>query len=155
MQRADVLQPLSRQHKAALMTCLLIRKGVSKQASVKVMTDFFLECWKNDLSPHFEEEENQLIPLLRKFEAGKPLAETILRDHELIRTAVSHLSQAHVNERLLEDLADQLEQHVRYEERIVFQAMQEFIPAQQLQQLIFHEENHQPVCNLYPNHFWE
>lgn len=155
MQRADVLQPLSRQHKAALMTCLLIRKGISKQASVAVMTDFFLQCWAKDLAPHFKEEEEQIIPLLRKHEAGNPLADTILRDHDLIRTAITHLSQAHVNERLLEDLADQLEQHVRYEERIVFQSMQEFIPAQQLQQLNIHEDDHQPVCNLYPNHFWE
>ena len=155
MHRADVLQPLSRQHKAALMTCLLIRKGISKQASVEVMTDFFLQCWNRDLAPHFREEEEQLLPLLRKFEAGKNLADTIQRDHELIRTAMTHLSQAHVNERLLEDMADQLEQHVRYEERIVFQAMQEFIPARQLQQLLFHENDHQPVCNIYPNHFWE
>ncbi|MBC6489425.1 hemerythrin domain-containing protein [Flavihumibacter stibioxidans] len=155
MQRADVLQPLSRQHKAALMTCLLIRKGISKQASVAVMTDFFLQCWEKDLAPHFKEEEEQIIPLLQKHEAGKPLADTILRDHDLIRTAITHLSQAHVNERLLEDLADQLEQHVRYEERIVFQSMQEFIPAQQLLQLKIHEDDHQPVCNLYSNHFWE
>lgn len=155
MQRADALQPLSRQHKAALMTCLLIRKGISKQAPVGVMTDFFLKSWEQDLLPHFKEEESKLIPVLKAYPEGKVFAETILRDHELIRTGMEHLKQEGVTYRLLSDLTDQLDQHVRYEERIVFQTMQSFVPPDKLQKLMFHEDDHQPVCNSYKNHFWE
>jgi iron-sulfur cluster repair protein YtfE (RIC family) len=155
MHRAESLQPLSRQHKAALMTCLLIRKGVSRQAPVAVMTDFFLHSWEKEIAPHMVEEENKLIPLLNQFDQGKPFAQTILRDHELIRNSMEHLRMENVNTRLLADLADMLEQHVRYEERIVFQSMQKFIPPRSLAAISINENHQQPVCDNYPVHFWE
>ncbi|ULQ53897.1 hemerythrin domain-containing protein [Flavihumibacter fluvii] len=155
MQRAEVLQPLSRQHKSSLMTCLLLRKGVIKHAPVAVMADFFLQCWNTEILPHFEQEEKILIPLLNKYPKGKALATTITRDHELIRNGVGHLKQEALNERLISNLADQLEQHIRFEERIVFQEMQEFITPEDLEQLHFMEKDHPAVCNNYPNKFWE
>ncbi|MBZ5856241.1 hemerythrin domain-containing protein [Flavihumibacter profundi] len=155
MQRAETLQPLSRQHKAALMTCLLIRKGISKQASVAVMADFFLKSWEKDLLPHIEEEERLLVPLLNRYPEGKTFAATILRDHELLRNGIEHLKQQNLNERLIGSLADQLEQHIRFEERIVFQQMQDFIPEKELNHILFKEDKSQPVCNSYTNHFWE
>jgi iron-sulfur cluster repair protein YtfE (RIC family) len=155
MQRAEALQPLSKQHKTALMTCLLIRKGIRRQASISVMTDFLLKCWEKELSPHFVEEEKHLLPLLRQFSQGKAYAETIQRDHDLIRNCMVHLQQEAVSDRLLPDIANLLEQHIRYEERIVFQAMQDFVPPATLAALHFHENNVVTVCNTYPNHFWE
>lgn len=155
MQRAEALQPLSRDHKSGLMTCLLIRKGVSKHAPVAVMADFFLTCWRDEIEPHFSREEEILIPLLNKFPQGKLFAETILRDHELIRIGVVHLEHHALNERLLDDLANQLEQHIRYEERLVFQEMQSFIPSMELAKIHFIENDHHAVCNNYPNRFWE
>jgi iron-sulfur cluster repair protein YtfE (RIC family) len=155
MQRAEALQPLSRDHKSALMTCLLIRKGVSKHAPVAEMADFFLSCWHTEIAPHFAKEEEILIPILNNYPQGKLFAETILRDHELIRTGVVHLGHHALNERLLDDLAKQLEQHIRYEERLVFQEIQQFIPASELAKIHFLENAHPAVCNNYPNHFWE
>jgi len=155
MQRAESLQPLSRQHKSALMTCLLIRKGVSKQASVSVMTDFLLQCWRQELKDHFEQEEKFLLPLLKSYPEGSTYAQAILRDHELWRTAMTHLEQANVTHRLLGDLADQLEQHVRYEERIVFPSIETKISPQQLSQLHLNEDETASICNTYPVKFWE
>lgn len=155
MQRAVSLQPLSRQHKSSLMTCLLIRKGVSKQASIPVMSDFLLKCWQQEIQPHFEQEENSLIPALQTYPEGKNYADAILRDHELWRTAMTHLEQANVTHRLLGDLADQLEQHVRFEERIVFPSMESNLSAEQLQQLKLQDDQHSAICNTYPNKFWE
>ncbi len=155
MQRAVSLQPLSRQHKSALMTCLLIRKGVSKQASISVMSDFLLKCWQVEIKPHFEQEESSLIPALRTYPEGKNFADAILRDHELWRTAMTHLEQANVTHRLLGDLADQLEQHVRFEERIVFPSLESSLSPEQLSQLKLEEDDHTALCNTYPVKFWE
>jgi iron-sulfur cluster repair protein YtfE (RIC family) len=155
MQRVESLQPLSRQHKTALMTCLLIRKGLSRQAPVAVMADFFLHSWEKEIAPHMAEEEKKLIPLLNQFEQGKPFASTILRDHDLIRNSMEHLRMENVNTRLLADLADMVEQHVRYEERIVFQSLQSFIPPRSLAKISIDENNQHPVCKNYPVHFWE
>lgn len=155
MQRAESLQPLSRQHKSALMTCLLIRKGVSKQASVSVMTDFLLRCWKEELEPHFEQEEKHILPLLDTYPEGKTFAKAIIRDHELWRTAMTHLQQANITHRLLADLADQLEQHVRYEERIVFPSMEAGVSPALLKNLRLKEETETSICNTYPDKFWE
>jgi iron-sulfur cluster repair protein YtfE (RIC family) len=155
MERAKVLQPLSRQHKTMLMTCLLIRKGLQKNSPVQVMVNFFLESWKADMLPHFEQEEKILVPLLNKFTAGKTYAAAILRDHELLNSAVEHLHQEAHQGRLLKAIAEQLNQHIRYEERIVFQEMTAFVPTLDLQQLVFQEQLHTAVCSSYPNHFWE
>lgn len=155
MQRSIALQPLSRDHKSLLMACLLIQKGLGKKAAIEVIVDFFLQCWYKEIVPHLEEEEKVLIPLLVKYPVGKDFAAAILGDHELLRTSVTHLNQDALNERLMANLADQLEQHIRFEERIVFQQMQEFIPDEILNQLIFPENNHPAICNNYPNHFWE
>lgn len=155
MQRADALQPLSRQHKTGLMTCLLLRKGVQKHAPLQVMADFLQKSWTTDILPHFEQEERSLVPLLDKYPQGKGFASTILRDHELLRNAIVHIAQDNLDERLFNALADQLEQHIRYEERIVFQEMQGFVPAEELARLQFPEDQHPSVCNTYPNHFWE
>ncbi|MCF1713087.1 hemerythrin domain-containing protein [Flavihumibacter sp. RY-1] len=155
MQRAVSLQPLSRQHKSSLMTCLLIRKGVSKQASISVMADFLLKCWQQEIKPHFDQEERSLIPALRTYPEGNNYAEAILRDHELWRTAMTHLDQANVTHRLLGDLADQLEQHVRFEERIVFPSLETNLSAEQLNQLQLQDNQHSAICNTYPVKFWE
>ncbi len=155
MQRAESLQPLSRQHKSALMTCLLIRKGVSKQAPVAVMTEFLLQCWNKELKDHFGQEETQLLPLLKTTPEGTAYAAAILRDHELWRTAMTHLEQANITHRLLGDLADQLEQHVRYEERIVFPYLEQSVPAASLNQLHLTEDGGVSVCNSFPTKFWE
>lgn len=155
MQRAENLQPLSRQHKSALMACLLIRKGVSKQASVSVMSDFLLRCWNEEVEAHFQQEEKEILPLLKTYPEGQTLAIAIERDHELWRTAMTHLQQANITHRLLEDLANQLEQHIRFEERIVFPSMEAHLSPEQLKGLALDEENKTPVCNTYPTKFWE
>ncbi|GAO43958.1 hemerythrin domain-containing protein [Flavihumibacter petaseus] len=155
MQRAEALQPLSRQHKAALMTCLLVRKGVSRQAPIATIVDFIRKSWEQDIAPHMAAEENVLLPLLNSHPKGKAFAATILRDHDLIRTSITHLPMDGTNYRLLGDIADMLEQHIRYEERIVFQEMQAFIPADTLNKLHITESSTAPVCNTYPVHFWE
>ena len=151
----ESLQPLSRQHKSALMACLLIRKGISKQAKVEDMVSFLQQCWIQEILPHFEQEEALLIPLLKKYPKGKIYADTILRDHELFRIGMIHLQQDHLQERLLQDLAEQLEHHIRFEERIVFQEMQNFIPPAELEQLILKEHDQPSICNNYPQRFWE
>lgn len=155
MQRAESLQPLSRQHKSALMTCLLVRKGISKQAPVAVIADFLWQSWNTDIRPHFEEEEQKLLPALSRHAEGKAMAVTIERDHELLRNAFIRLQQLGLTHSLLGAIADQLEQHVRYEERIVFQRMQDFLTADEIGRFQFLDDQHTPICNTYSNHFWE
>lgn len=155
MQRAVPLQPLSRQHKSALMTCLLIRKGVSKQASVKDMSEFLVRVWKEELSAHFDQEEKVLLPLLRTSPEGGQYANAIERDHDLWRSAMPHLEQANLNSRLIGNLADQLEQHIRFEERIVFPFLETTVDAAKLASLQLTEPRKDALCNTYPKKFWE
>ncbi len=137
------------------MTCLLVRKGLSRQAPLATVIDFFRQSWAQDILPHMVAEEATIVPLLQSSPSGKPFADTILRDHELLRNSVAHLQMEGNHERLLSNLADLLEKHIRYEERIVFQEMQSFIPANKLAQLHIEENQTEPVCNSYPVHFWE
>ena len=68
---------------------------------------------------------------------------------------MTHLDQANVTYRLLGDLADQLEQHVRFEERIVFPSLETNLSEDQLKQLQLQDDQHSAICNTYPVKFWE
>jgi len=64
MKRDAALQPLSHQHHNALMGVLLIRKGIEKKADMRVIKDFMLNWWQQDLDRHMMAEEKNLLPFL-------------------------------------------------------------------------------------------
>jgi len=156
MKRDKSLQPLSWQHHDTLMACLMIEKGVKKNADLKVLQDFTRHIWERDINKHFVLEENYLVPQLRQKRFPEYLIRSLLNDHDLLRNISTRLLNGGASYPLFTAFAILLEQHVRFEERIVFERAQEMIPEQDLEKLSRHfPQEHSSSCKDYPVKFWE
>jgi hypothetical protein len=154
MKRHENLQPLSRQHHHTLMACLLLKKGIKKEADLATMQAFTRQVWNNDVSGHVQSEERTLIPLLMATPALKEYAAILHNDHELITTIFERSQDGYLSYRMLELFADTLEDHIRFEERVVFNAMQEALLDSAWDALRF-KETEANDCQTYPVKFWE
>lgn len=156
MKRDVNLQPLSRHHHDALMACLMIEKGVRKNADLKVLQDFTRQVWEKDINNHFVLEENYLVPHLRQNRFPEYIIQSLLRDHELLRVLSQRILNGGASYQGFLAFSTLLEQHVRFEERLVFEKAQEVLPEQELRKVGEHFPQHSNnICKTYPVKFWE
>ena len=142
MKRHAALVPLSRQHHDGLALGVMIQRGLregagpASTAAVARLRTQALDLWQLEFRGHFEVEEQIVFPAARKaVEAG--LVDALVAEHEEIRQRFAALEQASVAEAgpLLGRLREALVRHIRTEERVLFQAMQEALDEQQLEAL--------------------
>lgn len=154
MKRDSALHPLSHQHHNALTGCLLIRKGVQKGADKKVLNDFTRQLFNDDILGHLDAEEKFMFPALDKLGGGY---KSILKnDHDRLRVLGERLSMQNNGYALYSAIANLLEQHIRFEERVVFNKLQEKLSESEMQQLGQSLNGIQArKCSDYPVKFWE
>jgi hypothetical protein len=103
--------------------------------------------FKEHLEPHFREEEIHYFPLLGN---GHALVQRAIREHreleKLFHDSVSGF-------KALQQFADALEAHIRFEERELFEAMQQQVTPAQWQELEKLEAAG-TSCEEYPDTFW-
>lgn len=119
MKRAAFLQPFSREHHHNLLLGWKIRKGFSKNIEterIKKYTDWF---YKTHIERHFALEEKYIFPVLGK---GNKLVEKALSQHRRLRRLFEDKENP---EKSLSLLEEELEAHVRFEERKLFPKVQE------------------------------
>jgi hypothetical protein len=132
LKRSLALQPLSRDHHHGLALCWNIRKGIKATIELSRIKDYVDWFYVNHLLPHFAIEESDLFPILGN-------------EHQLIKRALTEhhrLKHLFKEERhLLKTfglIKDELEQHIRFEERILFNEIQSVASADQLKALSDH-----------------
>lgn len=117
MKRHDALIGLSQDHHHALV---LARRCASEELT----WDEMVRAFEEELEPHFQIEERMLLPAL----GDDPLVDRTLADHAAIR--------AHVrSRRSLVELGDLLREHVRFEERELFERAQQVMGEAELAKL--------------------
>lgn len=147
IKRHPALKQFSRDHHFGLLLCWKIREGFRRNVEperMKKYTDWFFESYQK---PHFESEEKYMFPLLPDDDKLKKRAiaehrrlERLFNDQEDIKRALS----------LIEE---ELDQHIRFEERILFAEIQKIANEEQLQKI---EEMHQdPVLDDWEDEFWK
>lgn len=129
IKRHEGLQPWSRDHHHGLLLSWKIKKGFALDIDpqrIKAYTDWF---WKHHLIPHFATEEKYIFPILGN-------------DNRLVRQAVAEHRELQRLFEKEEDVSDTLSQietllndHIRFEERVLFNAIQEVASEEELQQL--------------------
>lgn len=148
LKRDKNLQPFSRDHHHTLLLCWKIRKGFSKDIAterIKKYTDWF---YHNHVRNHFELEEKYIFPILGP-------------ENKLIKKAVSEHKRL---QKLFEEpedvshalslLEEELEQHVRFEERVLFPEIQEVASEDQLKLIAAHHSDERFEDNL-SDEFWK
>lgn len=126
MKRSEALQPLSREHHTALTLAKACERAVQSgvAAQVSAACQRAILAFAEELEPHFQIEEQTLLPLLNG--AGKqPLLQRTLAEHQQLRALLEGLRQN--DAAALDSFGKGLADHVRFEERELFPALESLI----------------------------
>ncbi|MDT0688251.1 hemerythrin domain-containing protein [Salegentibacter sp. F188] len=127
IKRDKNIQPLSRDHHHTLLLCWKIRKGFSKGVfpeRMKTYSDWF---FKNHVLPHFKIEEEYLFPVLGE---NHEMVKKALADHRRLERLFNDDKEI---TRSLSLIEEELELHVRFEERELFNEIQKQATTEQLE----------------------
>lgn len=155
VKRSEQLQPLSRQHHNGLLFCLLLQKGIKRQAELAAMQEFIQWFWYKDLQHHFELEEVHLVPLQKQYHQLKEPLERMVLEHYQLKNIINE-NALNITYETVQQLRDSLERHIRYEERELFPLIEETISEQQrlaIGKVLADEKDDN--CMNYPVKFWE
>lgn len=126
MLRDKSLIPLSHQHQHALALCVRIER-----ASPIAVNDLptwqaeIAQLFESEITVHFAAEEKVLFPLAMEFSELRALVEDLLRDHEWLRHQLSRATTEPASADELKELAQRLSAHIRKEERLLFEGLQQ------------------------------
>ncbi|MGC8559361.1 MAG: hemerythrin domain-containing protein [Phycisphaerae bacterium] len=131
LKRHESLQPFSRDHFVALRVARDLSSAASADGdSAHHARDAFLAAWREEISSHFDEEEKLLIPLMRAAEI-----ERMMREHHQLRRLADEAISAGNGKELqawCAEVGQALHDHVRWEERVLFMAIQDRATPEQL-----------------------
>jgi iron-sulfur cluster repair protein YtfE (RIC family) len=95
---------------------------------LRLRADEFREFFAKQLVAHFRAEEAVLFPLMRaEVPISATLLDELLGDHETFRQALPQLGTGTGLSKLLFDLGDLLERHIRREERELFPLFEQHV----------------------------
>ena len=130
MRRHEALLPLTHDHHHALVQVRRLRSAAKGSADERgAAAKGFLEFFYSDTIQHFREEEEVVFPLVVEDESMRTILEGVMVQHLFIHAAVRKLDAecegGSPDPTTLLGLADTLERHVRFEEKVVFPEIQE------------------------------
>ena len=148
LKRAKELQPFSREHHHGLLLCWKIRKGFTSGVKKERIKRYADHLYQTNLLPHFKDEEKYIFPILGS-------------EHELVKKALAEhrrLIRLFTLEqdvtKSLSKIEEELEAHIRFEERTLFPEIQKIATKDQLQTI---EQHHQEIlaCDDWDDEFWK
>lgn len=126
IKRHEALKTLSREHHHGLLLCWKIRAGIKNNielSRIKKYADWF---YQTQLIPHFEMEEKYIFSILGN---QNDLVRKAISEHRrLKRLFVDDLD----HQKSLSHIEEELERHIRFEERILFNEIQKVASPEQL-----------------------
>jgi iron-sulfur cluster repair protein YtfE (RIC family) len=143
MKRTPELRTLSEDYHHGLVHARRLRRAAEGDDAhpAEVVARDFLDLWQKDTAIHFRKEEEVLLPVMARYGgdvAQDPLVE-MLEGHARIRGLVMRLSDEVVGGKVraetLREIGEQLEAHIRLEERVVFPLIEESLPEAALTEL--------------------
>jgi hemerythrin-like domain-containing protein len=151
MKRHPSLREFSDDHHQGLVNARRLRRAASGVGASSADTArHFLEFWRRDTSLHFRKEEEVLLPVLARY-GGDLGAQSILQmltQHARIRGFAMQLSDELEQDKIRGDtlryLGEQLEAHIRLEEREVFPLIEQTLPEHALREVASRLEVFEP-----------
>ncbi|HEX8680779.1 MAG TPA: hemerythrin domain-containing protein [Ardenticatenaceae bacterium] len=141
MKRHPALQNLSRDHHLLLLQARQIRwyaAGDRRAPSFNVILTDFLDTWDETGAPHLRQEEAILLPFYARFPSAEQRQHErrALQEHQWLRAQIAALQQSEANQQeLIAEIGAALHNHIRFEERILFQRIQALVPESDMQTL--------------------
>lgn len=148
IKRHQALQPLSRQHHFGLLFSWKLRKGFSNNVATERLQEYAKWFFETEIKPHFKDEEEYVFPVLDK---ENELVVRALKEHRRIERLFKDTENP---EKSLNQLEEELDAHIRFEERILFNEIQKVATTEQLEKIAaIHSENESRP--EYHDPFWE
>ena len=142
MKRHPGLIPLSHDHHDALVLAQGLILGRSRAPRSTWPTDRpqqalrVLDFYETALRPHFEAEETVVFPIaVERLDEGPALVRQLLADHDEIRAHIQALERTPATDldNRLPALGRLLDSHIRNEERVLFERLQQAMTAAELE----------------------
>jgi iron-sulfur cluster repair protein YtfE (RIC family) len=152
MKRHKAIIPLSQDHHQALRFATAMQKNASPTKRALQTIPEKLEDAKRtytlELIPHFKHEEEILFPIARGYsgELDKAL-DSIIEEHNIIAEAFENIEVGNLEDNL-DRIGKLVEQHVRTEERILFQLIQRDVPDEKLKEIIGKIDPVKDTCDI-------
>jgi hypothetical protein len=146
LKRNPSLRELSRDHHSGLLLCWKIRTGLDKNIETERIKKYADHFFATNLEPHFQLEEKILYPLL----GDEPMVKKALDEHAALRS----LFKKEADPETLKQITLILNAHIRFEEREMFNRLQETVDERKLAEaLAIHDDGiKEPEWN---DPFWE
>lgn len=141
LKRHPALHHLSHDHHHGLLLCWKIRQGFKLGIEPKRISVYCEWFWKNYLQAHFEEEEKTIFTVLPE---DDPMIKQAMSEHKRLRKLFSTWENP---EKTLGQIEEELEKHIRFEERVLFPVIQEKASPIQLEEIAAHGEREKFVEN--------
>lgn len=149
IRRHEALKPLSREHHHGLLLCWKIRQGIKLNVApdrMKSYTDWFKTQY---LYPHFEAEEKYVFPVLGD---ENQLIKKALAEHRRLKRLFNQKSDI---VKALSLIEEELDNHIRFEERVVFNEVQQVASPEEFEEI---QEKHHAIAfsdDHWEDHFWD
>jgi hemerythrin-like domain-containing protein len=157
MKRSKYLETLSWEHHNGLVAASRLQKGLEKNVSPDIMKDFILHAWENELSPHFWQEEEILVEPLREIKETTEVLKHMLEDHRIFRRLIDDINnEQNSDKKKIEAFAAKLNEHIRFEERQLFPAIENHLSQNSLEKIgRFLHQHHKPGSKEWEPEFWK
>lgn len=131
IQRSEALQPLSRDHYEGLSLAQKLRRAADGDERDRLQAAAALaEAWRAQIRDHFDEEERLLRDLMDQQQWDR-----LLQEHAALRRCgeqADHASRADPGPEWVREAGRLLHDHIRWEERELFVAIEGAATAEQL-----------------------
>lgn len=150
IKRSESLMPLSREHHLGLLFCWKIRQGIKFEVPKDRIARYVLFFFDKFLKDHFAEEEQQVFIYATDELAAKAVAE-----HSNIKSLVQKIENGLTVTSYgdLLSLASMVDDHIRFEERVLFPYIEKHISKQELEMIGSHLSS-ELLTDDYPDAFW-
>lgn len=155
MKRNRHIIPLSHQHHDVLMAVLLLKKGLQKQRPINVLIDFIVDFQETCLKRHFLSEEMALSPFADRIVDLDKYLNRMLQEHRTLFELINQICTERKPELVL-NWATLMEQHIRFEERVLFPFLETNLLEHDLECIgASLQLQRTDYCINYPIKFWE
>lgn len=154
IKRTEALLKYSREHYYGLLLCRRIRKALANNIRPQRISAYLIFFFEHDLKSHFKSEEDDLFSKLKEDDL---LLKRVLREHRQVHFLIDEIRSDMWDTELLAAFADYLEAHIRFEERDLFNVLQNELSTSDLSDLVKKNNAGKPndVSRYWKDKFWD
>jgi hemerythrin-like domain-containing protein len=151
IKRSEQLKPLSHDHHDGLLFAWKIKQGLKKGSDLETIAKYVSWFWENHLQLHFKKEEELLVPLMP---ADDKLVKRMSDEHEEME-ALIHINANIADETNLLSIAEKVNDHIRFEERLLFPHIESSLTQYQLDFILKKLLVDGAECSKWEEEFWK